>query len=150
MNSNDVKLFHEHNFNVGSNELDDQIVRIKIVSSETPEFPRNSFVRIKNLDNGKVIYKIVRGVFSTTLGKNQYLLSYNSFKKLAISRQDRIDVRNANWFERNFLFYFNHSDPRIKHKVFRYFTLALVAMYPPEQLHVFIYRSSLAAIDLAA
>ena len=44
MKINEVKLFHEHNFEVGGNELDDQIVRIKIVNSENPEFPRNSFI----------------------------------------------------------------------------------------------------------
>ena len=128
MKINEVKLFHEHNFEVGGNELHDQIVRIKIVNSENPEFPRNSFSRIKNLDNKKVIYRIVRGVFSTTLQKNQYLISYNSYKQLGISRKSRIEVLKANWLEKNFLFYFNHPDPRLKHKVLRDFTLALFAI----------------------
>ena len=128
MKNNEIKLFHDHNFEVGGNQLDDQIVRIKIVNSENPEFPRNTFIRIKNMDNRKVIYRIVRGVFSTTLQKNQYLMSYNSYKQLEISRKSRIDVRKANWLEKNFLFYFNHPDPRLKHKVFRDFTLALFAI----------------------
>jgi hypothetical protein len=119
MKSKELELFHEFNFDIGTNELDDQIVRVRISSTESPQYPRNSFVRIKNLETGKVIYRIVHGVFGTNLTENQYLVTYNSYKQLGIVKANSIHIRTANSIEKNLLFYYNNPDPRLRHKAIR-------------------------------
>ena len=79
MKCKELELFHEFIFDIATNELDDQILRVRISSIESPQYPRNSFVRIKNLENGKVIYRIVHGIFGTNLAENQFLITYNSY-----------------------------------------------------------------------
>ena len=98
--------------------IEDDVVRIRW-SSENKVFSRNTFVTISVKGCKRKIYRILKGASTERITGSQVLVSYSTFKQLQKKEDADLEIRFSNFWERNFLFYFNNPDPRKRHKVMR-------------------------------
>lgn len=115
----EFKLKHPYQLNpVNGVEIEDDIVRLRW-SKNSKTFSRNTFVTIRVKGGNKKVYRILKGASTERIAGSEGLVSYSTFKQLQTKEDADLEIRFSNFWERNFLFYFNNPDPRKRHKVMR-------------------------------
>ena len=61
----------------------------------------------------------MKGASTERITGSVVLVSYSTFKQLQTKEDADLEIMFSNFWERNFLFYFNNPDPRKRHKVMR-------------------------------
>ena len=102
--------------------IEDDVVRIHW-SSENKVFSRNSFVTISVKGCKRKIYRILKGASTERITGSQVLVSYSTFKQLETKEDANLEIKVSNFWERNFLFFFNNPDPRKRHQLIRDFVV---------------------------
>ena len=102
--------------------IEDDVVRIRW-SSENKVFSRNTFVTISVKGCKRKIYRILKGASTERITGSQVLVSYSTFKQLETKEDADLEVKVSNFWERNFLFFFNNPDPRKRHQLIRDFVV---------------------------
>ena len=102
--------------------IEDDVVRIRW-SSENKVFSRNSFVTISVKGCKRKIYRILKGASTERITGSQVLVSYSTFKQLETKEDANLEIKVSNFWERNFLFFFNNPDPRKRHQLIRDFVV---------------------------
>lgn len=119
----EFKIKHPYQIDpVNGVEIEDDIVRLRW-SKNNKSFSRNSFVTIRVKGNKKKVYRILKGASNERIIGNEVLVSYSTFKQLQTNEDADLEIRFSNFWERNFLFYFNNPDPRKRHQVIRDFVI---------------------------
>ena len=119
----DFKLKHPYQIDPENGvEIEDDIVRLRW-SKNNKSFSRNTFVTIRVKGNKKKVYRILKGASNERLIGTEVLVSYSTFKQLQTNEDADLEIRFSNFWERNFLFYFNNPDPRKRHQVIRDFVV---------------------------
>lgn len=107
-------------------DIADDVVRMRW-SSENPVFSRNTFVTMKIKGGKNKVYRILKGASTEKIYSSEALVSYSTFKQLQAEENTEIQIVKSNFWERNFLFYFNNPDPRLRHKAVRDFLVSFAA-----------------------
>ena len=119
----DFKLKHPYQIDPENGvEIEDDIVRLRW-SKNNKSFSRNTFVTIRVKGNKKKVYRILKGASNERIIGTEVLVSYSTFKQLQTNEDADLEIRFSNFWERNFLFYFNNPDPRKRHQVIRDFVV---------------------------
>ncbi len=119
----EFKIKHPYQIDpVNGVEIEDDIVRLRW-SKNNKSFSRNTFVTIRVKGNKKKVYRILKGASNERIIGNEVLVSYSTFKQLQTNEDADLEIRFSNFWERNFLFYFNNPDPRKRHQVIRDFVI---------------------------
>ena len=119
----EFKLKHPYQLDpVNGVEIEDDIVRLRW-SKNNKTFSRNTFVTIRVKGRNKKVYRILKGASTERITGSEVLVSYSTFKQLQTKEDADLEIRFSNFWERNFLFYFNNPDPRKRHQVIRDFVV---------------------------
>ena len=119
----EFKLKHPYQLDpVNGVEIEDDIVRLRW-SKNNKTFSRNTFVTIRVKGGNKKVYRILKGASTERITGSEVLVSYSTFKQLQTKEDVDLEIRFSNFWERNFLFYFNNPDPRKRHQVIRDFVV---------------------------
>lgn len=119
----EFKLKHPYQIDpVNGVEIEDDIVRLRW-SKNNKTFSRNTFLTIRVKGNKKKVYRILKGASNERIIGTEVLVSYSTFKQLQTNEDADLEIRFANFWEKNFLFYFNNPDPRKRHQVIRDFVV---------------------------
>ena len=119
----DFKLKHPYQLDqVNGVYIEDDIVRIRW-SKNNKIFSRNTFVTVGVKGDKKKVYRILKGASTEGITDSEVLVSYSTFKQLQTKEDADVEIEFSNFWERNFLFYFNNPDPRKRHKVLRDFVV---------------------------
>lgn len=119
----EFKLKHPYQIDpVNGVEIEDDIVRLRW-SKNNKSFSRNTFVTIRVKGNKNKVYRILKGATTERITGSEVLVSYSTFKQLKTKEDADLEIRFSNFWERNFLFYFNNPDPRKRHQVIRDFVV---------------------------
>lgn len=119
----EFKLKHPYQLDpVNGVEIEDDIVRLRW-SKNNKTFSRNTFITIKVKGDRKKVYRIMKGASNERITGDEVLVSYSTFKQLQTKEDADLEVKYSNFWERNFLFYFNNPDPRKRHQIVRDFVI---------------------------
>lgn len=119
----EFKLKHPYQIDpVNGVEIEDDIVRLRW-SKNNKSFSRNTFVTIRVKGNKNKVYRILKGASTERITGSEVLVSYSTFKQLRTKEDADLEIWFSNFWERNFLFYFNNPDPRKRHQVIRDFVV---------------------------
>ena len=119
----EFKLKHPYQLDpVNGVEIEDDIVRLRW-SKNSKTFSRNTFVTIRVKGGNKKVYRILKGASTERITGSVALVSYSTSKQLQTKEDADLEIRFSNFWERNFLFYFNNPNPRKRHQVIRDFVI---------------------------
>jgi len=103
-------------------EIEDEVVRVRW-SKDNKSFSRNTFVTISVKGCKRKIYRILKGASTERITGSEVLVSYSTFKQLETKEDADLEIKVSNFWERNFLFFFNNPDPRKRHQLIRDFVV---------------------------
>jgi len=119
----EFKLKHPYQLDqVKGVDIEDDIIRLRW-SKNNKTFSRNTFVTIRVKGGNKKVYRILKGASTERITGSEVLVSYSTFKQLETKEDADLEIWFSNFWERNFLFYFNNPDPRKRHQVIRDFVV---------------------------